>query len=83
MRTVLCSTRAVRSAGLLVLATGLAAAVALPATSADAATSRKGERAGGHERHAATSQDAGRGEVGLGPAVKYGRSADGTVRKVR
>jgi len=76
MRTVLCSTTAGRRAFLLALVAGMAGAVALPATSADAAASSGGRHAGVH----AGIRD---GVAVLGPAVKYVRSSDGSIRRVR
>jgi len=75
MRTVLCTPAARRTALLLALTAGTAGVAGLTASTADAAASSKAKA--GHHRHAKTS-----GAV-LGPAVKYVRESDGTVRQVR
>ena len=75
MRTVLCTKAARRAALLLVVMTGSAGVAGLTASTADAAASTK-VKAGQH-RHANTS-----GAV-LGPAVKYVRESDGTIRRTR
>ena len=75
MRTVLCTPAARRAALLLTVMVGTAGVAGLTASTADAAASPKGKA--GHHRHAETS-----GAV-LGPAVKYVRESDGTVRQVR
>lgn len=91
MRTVLCSTTAGKGAFLLALVAGAVGGMtlALPASAAD------GTAAGGgpHVRHAAhhrthgtatgTGRRAGTTGVLLGPATKYVRLSDGTVREVR
>lgn len=81
MRTVLCTT-AGRRALLLALAAGSAAALALPAAAADSMSPPR------HTRPepapvTAVGADGGTGGAVLGPAVKYVRDADGTVRQVR
>ena len=78
MRTVLCTPAARRAALLLVVMTGTAGVAGLTASTADAAASPKGKA--GHHRHAETS---GAVSTVLGPAVKYVRESDGTVRQVR
>ena len=75
MRTVLCTPAARRAALLLTVMVGTAGVAGLTASTADAAASPKVKT--GHHRHAETS-----GAV-LGPAVKYVRESDGTVRRVR
>jgi hypothetical protein len=75
MRTVLCTPAARRAALLLTVMVGTAGVAGLTASTADAAASSKAKA--GHHRHAKTS-----GAV-LGPAVKYVRESDGTVRQVR
>jgi hypothetical protein len=75
MRTVLCTPAARRAALLLAFMAGTAGVVGLTASTADAAAFPKVKT--GHHRHAETS-----GAV-LGPAVKYVRESDGTVRQVR
>jgi hypothetical protein len=76
MRTVLCTKAARRTALLLAVAAGTAGAAGMTATSADASASPKVKA--GHHRHASAS-----GAAVLGPAVKYVRESDGTVRQVR
>lgn len=88
MRTVLCSTTGARRALLLALVAGTAGVVALPATSADAASASGGKHAsrGSHTRTATgagVGADLGGGGAVLGPAVKYVRAADGSIRQVR
>jgi len=75
MRTVLCTPAARRAAFLLAVMAGTAGVAGLTASTADAAASPKVKT--GHHRHAETS-----GAV-LGPAVKYVRDSDGTIRQVR
>lgn len=76
MRTVLCSTTAGRHAFLLTLVAGMVGVVALPATSADAA-------AASGRRHAGVHAGTPGGVAVLGPAVKYVRESDGSIRRVR
>ena len=75
MRTVLCTPAARRAAFLLALVAGTAGVVGMTATTADAAASPKVKA--GHHRHVEPS-----GAV-LGPAVKYVRESDGSVRRAR
>jgi hypothetical protein len=81
MRTVLCTTAGRRTL-LLTLAVGVAGAVTLPAAVATSSSAAQHPRP---EPAPVTAAD----EVGdpgvavLGPAVKYVRGADGTVRRVR
>lgn len=60
---------------------------ALPASAADNAAAGGGPHAHHAGHHRGHGSAAGSGEVGgvavLGPAVKYVRSADGTIREVR
>jgi hypothetical protein len=76
MRTVLCTPAARRAALLLVVMAGTAGVAGLTASTADAAASPKVKA--GHHRHVERS-----GAAVLGPAVKYVRESDGTVRQVR
>lgn len=78
MGTVL-SWTARRSAVTLALAVGVAGAVALSASAASATQPTKHHRSG----HASTGTKVGSGNVVLGPAVKYVRMKDGTIRQVR
>jgi hypothetical protein len=84
MRTVL-STTARRRAVTLALTAGVVIAFAGPASAATSSGKpAKHHRAG----HASTGSKTGTGigsdsGVRLGPAVKYVRSADGTIRRVR
>jgi hypothetical protein len=78
MGKVLSST-ARRSAVALALAVGVAGAIALPASAASQAQPTKHHRAG----HASTGKKASGGNAVLGPAVKYVRTRNGTVRQVR
>jgi len=79
MRTVLCSTTARRGALLLAGVTTLAGlvggATAIPASAAVA------HRVTHHHRAHAAAGDTG--GVVLGPAVKFVRQADGSIRQVR
>ena len=76
MRTVLCTSAARRTALLLaVVVAGTAGVAGLTASTADASASPKGKA--GHHRHAEPA-----GAV-LGPAVKYVRESDGSVRRAR
>ena len=92
MRTVLCSTTAGRGAFLLALVAGTVggSTFALPASAADASAAGRGPHAHHAGHHRGHGSAAGSGEAGgtsgaaaLGPAVKYVRSADGTIREVR
>jgi hypothetical protein len=78
MGTVLVLT-ARRSAVALALAVGVAGAIALPASAASPPQPTKHHRSG----HASTSTKVGSGTAVLGPAVKYVRLKDGTIRQVR
>ncbi len=81
MRTVLCSTTAGRGRLLPVLVAGVVGGSILGgilAPSASAATGRTGH----HRPHGTVTTVSGSG-VALGPAVKYVRQSDGTVRLVR
>jgi hypothetical protein len=78
MRTVLYTPAARRATFLLVLAAGTAGIATMTATTADAAASPKVKA--GHHRHVAPSDAAA---TVLGPAVKYVRESDGSVRRVR
>ena len=75
MRTVLCTSAARRTALLLALVAGTAGVAGMTASTADASASPKGKA--GHHRHAEPA-----GAV-LGPAVKYVRESDGSVRRAR
>ena len=75
MRTVLYTPAARRATFLLALAAGTAGIATMTATTADAAASPKVKA--GHHRHVERS-----GAV-LGPAVKYVRESDGSIRQVR
>lgn len=83
MRTVLSMT-ARRRALLLALAVGLAGAVAVPASAASHEKQPRHNRSG-HASVGGPVTKGGGGPAGvrLGPAVKYVRDADGTVRRVR
>jgi len=91
MRTVLCSTTAGRVALLPALVAGtVGLTLALPASAADAASTKGGRHArhASHHRTAGPATDAGRQAGGddavlLGAAVKYVRLPDGTIREVR
>jgi hypothetical protein len=73
MRTVLCSSAARRGVGLLAVLAAVGAAGNVTPASA-AAKHRVGHHRGQH---------AAAGEAVLGPAVKYVRTADGSIRRVR
>lgn len=85
MRTVLNGTTAGRRAVQLALVVGSVGALALPASAAQA-LSAPGSRHASSTRPAVISGvevgDRG-GKTALGPAVKYVRRADGTIRRVR
>jgi hypothetical protein len=89
MRTVLCSTTVGRRAALLLtLAVGTVGVVALPAPAADASSSsggKHGRQAGSLTRtsYGSAARAGEDGSVALGPAVKYVRTPDGTIRQVR
>jgi hypothetical protein len=78
MGKVLCST-ARRSTFALALAVGVAGAIALPASAASHGQPTKHHRTG----HASTGTKVAGGSAVLGPAVKYVRTKNGTVRQVR
>ena len=78
MRTVLCTPAARRAAFLLALVAGTAGVAGMTASTADAAASPKGKA--GHHRHVEPS---GAAATVLGPAVKYVRESDGSIRRVR
>jgi hypothetical protein len=80
MRTVL-GTKVGRGVLLLAVTVGAGVAVTLPAMASDHPASR---RARPEPAPVGTAVQAGTGDgVGLGPAVKYVRDADGTIRQVR
>jgi len=80
MRTVLCSTTAGRGAFLLALVAGTVGGSTFgqPASAAEATATAGGP----HARHAGHHRSHDSAAV-LGPAVKYVRAADGTIREVR
>lgn len=82
MRTVLCTTAAVRGRLLPVLAAGVVGGSILGGVLAPSASAATTGRAGHHRPHGTVTQASGSGVV-LGPAVKYVRLPDGTVRQVR
>jgi hypothetical protein len=73
------SSTARRSALALALVVGVAGAIVLPAAAASKAQPTKHHRTG----HASTDTKVGGGTAVLGPAVKYVRTKNGTVRQVR
>lgn len=73
MRTVLCSSAARRAVGLL----AVLAAVGLSGGATPASAAVK-HRVGHHHGHHPAA-----GKAVLGPAVKYVRTADGSIRRVR
>ena len=82
MRTVLCSTTAGRGVLLLALvAGGVGGSLALPASAADRGDTLS-VGGGPHARHADRHRSH-TSAVRVGPAVKYVRTADGSVRVVR
>ncbi len=82
MRTVLCSTSAGRRRLLPVLVAGAVGGSLLGGVLAPSASAAATGRAGHHRPHGSAAKVAG-SEVALGPAVKYVRLPDGTVRLVR
>ena len=83
MRTVLCTTTAGRGRLLPVLMAGVVGGSILGGAFAPSASAATTGRAGHHHRpHHVVAAATGSG-VALGPAVKYVRLADGSVRLVR
>ena len=82
MRTVLCTTTAGRGRLLPVLVAGVVGGSILGGAFAPSASAAATGRAGHHRPHGAVTAATGSG-VALGPAVKYVRQSDGTVRLVR
>lgn len=82
MRTVLCSTTAGRGRLLPVLVAGVVGGSILGGVLAPSASAAATGRTGHHRPHGAVTKVSGSG-VALGPAVKYVRQSDGTVRLVR
>ena len=82
MRTVLCNTTAGRGRLLPVLVAGVVGGSILGGAFAPSASAAVAGRAGHHRPHHAAATATGSG-VALGPAVKYVRQPDGTVRLVR
>ena len=81
MRTVLCSTTAGRGAFLLALVAGVVGGPLAGSAAASSGPASDAPRAGHHRPQGATA--GGKGSAVLGPAVKYVRSPDGSVRRVR
>ena len=82
MRTVLCTMTAGRGRLLPVLVAGVVGGSILGGAFAPSASAATTGRAGHHRPHHAAAAATGSG-VALGPAVKYVRLADGSVRLVR
>ena len=82
MRTVLCSTTAGRGRLLPVLVAGVVGGSILGGVLAPTASAAASGRAGHHRSHGTVTK-ASVARVTLGPAVKYVRLPDGTVRLVR
>lgn len=82
MRTVLCTTTAGRGRLLPVLVAGVVGGSILGGVFAPTASAAATGRAAHHRPHHAVASANGSG-VALGPAVKYVRLPDGTVRLVR
>jgi hypothetical protein len=82
MRTVLCTITAGRGRLLPVLVAGVVGGSILGGAFAPTASAAVTGRAGHYRPHHAVATATGSG-VALGPAVKYVRQPDGTVRLVR
>ncbi len=82
MRTVLCSTTAGRVRLLPVLVAGVVGGSILGGILAPTASAAASGRTAHHRAHGTVAVAPGTG-VALGPAVKYVRLPDGTVRRVR